>query len=72
MIFGQYVHVQIRQADRLFNFTVIIKMIHYSIGSKDQGAMDNFLAVLSLVRKPVAKDGFYLFRAVSEQVSFDN
>ena len=31
-------------------------------------AMDEFLATLNLWRKPIAKDGSCLFRAVSEQV----
>ena len=31
--------------------------------------MDEFLARLDLYRKPIAKDGSCLFRAVSEQVS---
>ncbi|XP_021366138.1 protein ovarian tumor locus-like [Mizuhopecten yessoensis] len=35
---------------------------------KPEAAMDSFLAVLGLWRKPVARDGFCLFRAVSEQV----
>lgn len=37
---------------------------------KPEAAMDNFLAVLGLWRKPVARDGFCLFRAVSEQVKY--
>lgn len=34
-------------------------------------AMDEYLARLDLYRKPIAKDGSCLFRAVSEQVRSD-
>ncbi|XP_069129404.1 deubiquitinase otu-like isoform X3 [Argopecten irradians] len=35
---------------------------------KPEAAMDSFLSVLGLWRKPVARDGCCLFRAVSEQI----
>ena len=38
-------------------------------GNYTETAMDEFLARLDLYRKPIAKDGSCLFRAVSEQVS---
>ena len=38
-------------------------------GNFTETAMDEFLARLDLYRKPIAKDGSCLFRAVSEQVS---
>ena len=37
-------------------------------GNFTETAMDEFLARLNLYRKPIAKDGSCLFRAVSEQV----
>lgn len=39
-------------------------------GSFNDSAMDEFLAKKGLYRKPIAKDGSCLFRAVSEQVSY--
>lgn len=38
-------------------------------GNFTETAMDEYLARLDLYRKPIAKDGSCLFRAVSEQVS---
>ena len=38
-------------------------------GNFTETAMDEFLTRLDLYRKPIAKDGSCLFRAVSEQVS---
>lgn len=38
-------------------------------GNYTETAMDEFLSRLDLYRKPIAKDGSCLFRAVSEQVS---
>lgn len=38
-------------------------------GNYTETAMDEYLARLDLYRKPIAKDGSCLFRAVSEQVS---
>jgi len=38
-------------------------------GNFTESAMDEFLAKQGLYRKPIAKDGSCLFRAVSEQVS---
>ena len=38
-------------------------------GNYTETAMDDYLARLDLYRKPIAKDGSCLFRAVSEQVS---
>ena len=40
-----------------------------SAGNFTETAMDEFLARIDLYRKPIAKDGSCLFRAVSEQVS---
>ena len=36
--------------------------------SKQELFLDHYLSTLNLWRKPTAKDGFCLFRAVSEQV----
>lgn len=36
---------------------------------KDEALMDCVLNALGLWRKPIAKDGFYLYRAVSEKVN---
>ena len=36
--------------------------------SKQELFLDHYLSTLNLWRKPIAKDGFCLFRAVSEQV----
>lgn len=41
-----------------------------SAGGFTETAMDEFLARKDLFRKPIAKDGSCLFRAVSEQVGF--
>jgi len=38
-------------------------------GNFTESAMDEFLTKQGLYRKPIAKDGSCLFRAVSEQVS---
>jgi hypothetical protein len=51
--------------------------MHYYVnnvtsGTKNQrssSAMDKYLSTLGLWRKPIARDGFCLFRATSEQVS---
>lgn len=40
-----------------------------SAGNFTETAMDEFLGRLNLYRKPIAKDGSCLFRAVSEQVN---
>ena len=40
-----------------------------SINMNHEAAMDSFLDENSLYRKPIAKDGSCLFRAVAEQVS---
>ena len=40
-----------------------------STNMNHEAAMDNFLGKLGLYRKPIAKDGSCLFRAVAEQVS---
>ena len=37
-------------------------------GNYSESAMDDYLKSLELYRKPIAKDGSCLFRAVSEQV----
>lgn len=39
-----------------------------SASNFSESAMDDFLSHLNLYRKPIAKDGSCLFRAVSEQV----
>jgi hypothetical protein len=40
-----------------------------STNMNHEAAMDSFLGKLGLYRKPIAKDGSCLFRAVAEQVS---
>jgi hypothetical protein len=40
-----------------------------STNMNHEAAMDSFLDLLGLYRKPIAKDGSCLFRAVAEQVS---
>lgn len=37
---------------------------------RTEADMDEFLLKLGLWRKPIARDGYSLFRAVSEQVRF--
>lgn len=40
-----------------------------STNMNHEAAMDSFIGKLGLYRKPIAKDGSCLFRAVAEQVS---
>lgn len=57
-------------------FIIIIALVamHYYVNSNQRSsrlsAMDKYLSTLGLWRKPIARDGFCLFRATSEQVSW--
>lgn len=42
-----------------------------STNMNHEAAMDGFLEKIGLFRKPIAKDGSCLFRAVAEQVCVD-